>query len=344
MSALLWEVDERKPEARPVVSVGMLTFNHARYVLTAINSVLGQRADFDIELVIADDGSTDGTTEIVLDAQRRHPGVIRVLGSDENQGMHANFLRLLGSLRGSYTAFCDGDDYWTDPSKLARQVQLLTSNPGLGLVHSKVWVTSRWLGGWRRSRHPVGRGGGEGFDSLLGVNNVHACSALLRTDIIDDFLASPMGRKDYAVGDWPLFLFAASRSRIAWQDAPTAAYRRVPGSAMNSGPAKQLAQARSFVEMVEDFSSYCRPTEEVRKKAERRRLRYLARTAARAGDLDAARSAWNDLRALGPLGGRESAVALTLSRRWAAKGFGWARESRNRLRDWFAVAGGPRAE
>jgi glycosyltransferase involved in cell wall biosynthesis len=119
----------------PHASILMLTYNHAPYIRDAIEGVLSQETEFAFELVIGEDCSTDGTRSIVTCYQERYPDRIRVVASEHNVGMHANLRRTRLACRGSFVAFCEGDDYWQDRTKLQRQVDFLAKNPEYGLVH-----------------------------------------------------------------------------------------------------------------------------------------------------------------------------------------------------------------
>ena len=122
----------------PLVSVKMITYNHAPYIAEAIEGVLQQKTDFPFELVIGEDCSTDGTQEIVFDYQKKYPDIIRVITSNKNVGAHKNGIRTEKACRGKYIAFCEGDDYWHHPRKLQKQVDFLERHPEYGLIHSDV--------------------------------------------------------------------------------------------------------------------------------------------------------------------------------------------------------------
>ena len=125
-----------KPEARPLVSVCCITYNHAAFLAQAIESVLAQEAPFGIELVIGEDCSTDDTRRIALDYERRFPQRVRVLQPVQNLGIMPNLMATLAACTGRYIALLDGDDYWTDPHKLRQQVAVLEAQPGCSLcVH-----------------------------------------------------------------------------------------------------------------------------------------------------------------------------------------------------------------
>jgi glycosyltransferase involved in cell wall biosynthesis len=116
------------PVAPAKVSVVLRTYDHVRFIAQAIESVLIQRAPFPFELVIGEDCSTDGTREIVEEYVRRHPERIRAVLPEHNVGHGEILRRALDATSGEFVAYLDGDDYWTSPAKLARQVAFLEQN------------------------------------------------------------------------------------------------------------------------------------------------------------------------------------------------------------------------
>jgi glycosyltransferase involved in cell wall biosynthesis len=121
--------------AKPLVSVQMLAYNHAPHIRKAVEGVISQRTDFPFELIIGEDCSTDGTRDIVFGYERAYPEIVRVVTSEENVGMHRNVLRTQEACRGDILAFCEGDDFWHDPLKLQTEVDFLVQNPEYGLTH-----------------------------------------------------------------------------------------------------------------------------------------------------------------------------------------------------------------
>jgi glycosyltransferase involved in cell wall biosynthesis len=120
----------------PLVSVKMITYNHAPFIAQAIEGVLHQNTNFTFELVIGEDCSTDGTREIVYRYQKKYPDIIRIVTSDQNVGMKKNGYRTTKACQGTYIAFCEGDDYWHHPGKIQKQVDYLETNPDCGMVYS----------------------------------------------------------------------------------------------------------------------------------------------------------------------------------------------------------------
>jgi glycosyltransferase involved in cell wall biosynthesis len=130
----------------PLVTVRTITYQHADFIEDCIKGVLMQRTNFPFEFIIGEDGSTDGTREICERYAREHPDKIRLFVRDRELTQlydeNGNFIRRLNGLftikssRGKYMAICEGDDYWTDPLKLQKQVDFLEAHPDCGLVHT----------------------------------------------------------------------------------------------------------------------------------------------------------------------------------------------------------------
>ena len=129
--------DSEKLCKHPIVSVNMITYNHEPYIREAIEGVMMQQTDFEFELVIGEDASTDRTREICFEYQKRYPDKIRVLWWHENlrkvnHPAGCNGARTRAHCRGEFIALCEGDDYWIDPLKLQKQVDAMRKFPSVG--------------------------------------------------------------------------------------------------------------------------------------------------------------------------------------------------------------------
>lgn len=114
------------------MSIACITYNHAPYIRQCLDGFIMQQTDFDYEIVIHDDASTDGTKDIVLEYCSKYPNLFRPILQKQNRykegkGIFARFV--FPECRGKYIAMCEGDDYWTDPLKLQKQVDYLENNP-----------------------------------------------------------------------------------------------------------------------------------------------------------------------------------------------------------------------
>ena len=112
----------------PTVSVCCITYNHERYLAQAIESVLAQKTDFFVEMIIGEDCSPDQTRAVALEYERRYPGQVRVLAHSKNLGIMGNLMATRAAGNGEFMAFLEGDDFWTDTSKLQRQVDALRAS------------------------------------------------------------------------------------------------------------------------------------------------------------------------------------------------------------------------
>lgn len=125
---------------KPLLSVAMITYNHGLYIREAIEGVLMQQVDFDFELVISNDCSSDDTDFVIRDIVDNHSkrGIIKYFNHDSNLGMSENSKFIFNQINSKYVAICEGDDYWTDPYKLQKQVDFLEKNPDFSLCFHRV--------------------------------------------------------------------------------------------------------------------------------------------------------------------------------------------------------------
>ena len=133
-------MNENRPATAvtPKVSVVMLAYNIGRYVETAIRGVLSQQTDYPVQLVIAEDCSTDDTRAICLRYKERYPDRITLLLHEQNMGLQRNFMDAHRHCTGEYIAICDGDDYWFDRRKLQRMTDFMDANPRYALCFHRV--------------------------------------------------------------------------------------------------------------------------------------------------------------------------------------------------------------
>lgn len=119
-----------------MVSVVVLTYNHEKYIKQALDSILMQKVNFDYEILIGDDDSTDDTVKILKEYKSKYPKIIKLFLNEKNLGATRNAYNLLTNSNGKYLATCEGDDYWTDVNKLQIQVDYLEENKDLvGCTH-----------------------------------------------------------------------------------------------------------------------------------------------------------------------------------------------------------------
>jgi glycosyltransferase involved in cell wall biosynthesis len=207
---------------RMKVSVSLITYDHERFIAQAIESVLSQKADFEWELVVGDDCSTDRTGEIVGEFAERYPGRIRVLPSERNFGLVGNFVRTFRACRGEYVALLDGDDYWTNPLKLQRQAEFLDSHPECSICFHDAAVLlpddtvcgTNYTAADQKEISSV--------EDLFATNFIATCSAMLRRGAVPEL---PSWYAGCLWEDWPLYILYAERGKIGYLNEVMAVYR-----------------------------------------------------------------------------------------------------------------------
>ena len=125
-----------------LLTVCCAAFNQERYIRDALDSFVAQKTDFPFEVLVHDDASTDGTAAIIREYGEKYPGLIVPMLEEENQySRGVKIYNMMAPLaKGKYLAFCEGDDFWTDPRKLQKQVKFLEENPDYVLcVHNTLW-------------------------------------------------------------------------------------------------------------------------------------------------------------------------------------------------------------
>lgn len=251
--------DPNQLVCQPLVSILMITFNHAAYLARAIEGVISQQCDFPFELIIGEDASKDDSRNIALDYQRRYPKIVRVIYSAANVGMNENSRRIFSRARGEFVASCEGDDYWCSVDKLAEQVALIQRDQAVGIVHTD-WVRSRpasdgWKVAWKRSVHrrvPRVLLEGDLFPVFHYPKILRTCTVLVRKAIVEEYAKSELAQKEYKFGDTVLAAYVTSRWKVAYLPTVAAVYRESPNSALRSGTRARLEFLKSGLEFDKD--------------------------------------------------------------------------------------------
>ena len=211
------------------VSVVISTYNHVTYIRRAMDSVLMQEHDFEMEILVGEDESSDGTREIVLAYAEKYPDlikpilhrradVIRINGKPTGRW---NVMDTLRQAEGKYVAFLEGDDYWLSPTKLKRQVQILEGNPRYALVFHAVREDVQETGEILRIRKPAGKKRIYTRSDLMRRNFIAAGSVVFRNHLFGEF---PTWFKETPMGDLPLNLLNAEHGDCAYLDEVLGVY------------------------------------------------------------------------------------------------------------------------
>lgn len=226
-------IDERNI----VVSVLCITYNHAPYIRQCLDGFLMQKTNFKYEVIIHDDCSTDGTTDIVKEYANKYPDLIVPIIQSVNQyqngvkGIIATFM--LPKTRGKYIALCEGDDYWIDPLKLQKQVDFLEKNPNTSMVYTSFKTVDESNKEIRRPRYDsyIKRSfSGNMLPELFYSNYILTLTTMIRREV----LFSDLYRNSPQKYDYTIFLASSFMGDGYFIPEVTGCYRKCGGSAITS--------------------------------------------------------------------------------------------------------------
>ena len=244
-------VSAPSPKDAVKLSVRVITYNHAAFIKQALDSVLAQQVSFPYEIVIGDDCSTDGTREIVVEYQRRYPDRIRLLLAERNRGSRYNFIETFEACTGQYVALLDGDDYWTAPDKLERQVAFLDRNPDYAICfHDALGVHED---GTRLPERVVGSHISGSLDLLNVLGGIVPPTSTVVFRV--NFRKLPGWFQQAPFGDWPLQILNARHGKLAYLNEVMGVYRLHPGGISRAWTAKEsfLGIAQMFALVRQDL-------------------------------------------------------------------------------------------
>ena len=248
-----------------LVSISCLTYNHAPFIRDCLEGFLIQKTTFKYEVLIHDDASNDGTKEIIEEYQLKYPDIIFPIYQKENQfskgyrgfNQKYNFPRS----RGKYIALCEGDDYWTDPYKLQKQVDFLEVNPDCSLCfHASKSIRNNDPGEFilKRPKTIPQTNKFEMKDAILGGGGFMATNSMLfHREYIQD---RPEWMDKTPVGDAPLMLLLASKGKIGYIDEVMSVYRIMSSTTSWSASMQDRTRRKhhhySILTMWDDFDDW----------------------------------------------------------------------------------------
>lgn len=209
-----------------LVSIDCLAYNHEEYIVEAIESFLMQKTNFDFEILIHDDASTDNTASIIREYEEKYPDLIKPIYQKYNLFSQSATMLQINQRRakGKYIAICEGDDFWTDPYKLQKQVDYLDANPECDLcVHSAYHYSealNQVVGKVRPSRTSRMFTAEE---TILGGGELFPTNSMVYRRVKADDV--PVFYFDAGFGDYPLAIHLAHNGQVYYMDEQMSVYR-----------------------------------------------------------------------------------------------------------------------
>ena len=214
------------------VSVVCITYNHAGFIRQALDGFVMQKTNFDFEVIVHDDASTDGTADIIREYADKYPNIIKPILQTENQwsrDISISHEYTWPQIHGKYVAYCEGDDYWTDENKLQKQVDFLDANPEYSICFHP--VVRRWQDGSKTDEiipFKKDRFGKTELDinDLKRRNFMATCSVMYRWCLNGCEERFPRG---ILPGDWYLHMLHAQVGKIHMLPDVMGVYRKHAG-------------------------------------------------------------------------------------------------------------------
>lgn len=239
----------------PLVSVVCVTYNHEKYISQCLDSFLMQETNFDYEIILGEDESKDGTREICISYAEKHPKKIRLFLRSREDVIYINgqatgrynLIESLKACKGKYIALCEGDDYWTDPLKLQKQVDLLEQNADLIACHHWQKYGVYKEGSFFEVEAPKN---GHGYypHPVASVEHIFANqlrvksrTILFRNVITNDFF--PDWFTKVAFGDVPLTFLLGKYGDFGFIDEEMAVYRQT-GKGSSTAGKKEMGEIK----------------------------------------------------------------------------------------------------
>lgn len=209
----------------PYVSIIIPSYNRAATVGQTIDSILSQQCNFDIEIVIGDDCSTDNAREVLKEYQAKYPENIKLLFYEQNIGLGANWATCVRHCRGKYIANCDNDDYWHNPHKLQLQVDFLENHPEYGVCHTNYRTHNRSTGRIDECEAFIDDKADLQKAFFTGKYRICNATMLYRKDIIDNYLKlDDFIKYQFTLQDWNTWIILANYTKFHCLPVSTATF------------------------------------------------------------------------------------------------------------------------
>lgn len=240
----------------PLVSISCLVFNHAPYLRQCLDGFVMQKTDFPFEVLIHEDASTDGSAEIVREYEQKYPDIIKPVYESENQwvkGRRGSATFNFPRAKGKYIALCEGDDYWTDPLKLQKQIDFLEANPDYSMCFHN--AENLFEDG---SINPFSFVENKDYDSnyIFSCWFIPTASTVFRTSVVssDFYIDKVLGAK-LMFGDTPMFLTCAKFGKVRGMTDFMSVYRRHEGSLSNQFNVEKYRALIDYCHKIGDLFS-----------------------------------------------------------------------------------------
>jgi glycosyltransferase involved in cell wall biosynthesis len=235
------------------ISIVVTSYNQEKYIEQCLEGVLAQKGDFEMEIILGDDCSTDGTGLILGSYQKKHPHLIQNLHNEKNLGATRNLKRCLDACTGKYIAICEGDDYWTSDEKIQRQIQLLETHPEYSMCFSALTLYYQQEGKYTshndQSKFPRDELTIEDLIKVNYIGNFSCC--MYRASVVRNL---PDSLFQMLVADWLFNMACSEMGKIGFIREPLSVYRiHAKGAWAGKTDMDQISE---IIELAKDYNQY----------------------------------------------------------------------------------------
>lgn len=245
-----------------LVSICCTAYNHEMYITDALDGFLMQKANFNFEILISDDASTDKTAQMIEEYEKKFPDIIKPIYHTVNKyskGVDIYSEIVWPKAKGKYIALCEGDDYWTDPYKLQKQVDYMESNPNCTLCfHNAKIIENGFAVTTNNLISNVIENNIYNAGEMAVLGFIPTASQFFRRTSIDNL---PKWYNKAVVGDYPLQLITTSHGYAYYINEEMSVYRTgVKGSASSRASKlnvdKKIQYTEGFINILDNFNQY----------------------------------------------------------------------------------------
>lgn len=243
-----------------LVSIECMAYNHEKYISKALESFIMQKTNFNFEIIVHDDASTDKTAAIIEEYRKKYPNIIKPIYQKENQYSKGKKIGtiLLEKMQGKYIAFCEGDDYWTDQYKLQKQIDYMEKNPECGMCFHTVEILDDNSGEIIGKIKPYNRNRiASTEDIIMGDGGFIGTNSLVyKTESMRKELKFYL---ECQVEDYPIQIYNSTQKYAYFMEEEMSVYRVNTGISWtdkNGNFKKQKDFRMNLIKMLREFDHY----------------------------------------------------------------------------------------
>lgn len=237
-----------------IVSACIITYNQEKYIEQCLQGAVEQKVNFSYEIIVGDDCSTDRTSEIIRRYSAQYPSLIKHLRREKNLGMNKNWVETIKNCSGRYIAICEGDDYWTDPNKLQKQVEFLDSHSEFSLSFHNALIVYENGNNQTIPFCDPDQKATSALPDIIKKNFIPTASIVFRKANVENI---PNWFNKIKTADWALHILNARHGKLGYLNEIMSVYRIHDNGIWTSLSEEENINAKiEFFQKINDYLNY----------------------------------------------------------------------------------------